>query len=297
MGFQIPRFAENFVEVVRSHAPTLVLKRTKCAPRFVSYGSALGIDEMCTSLQVNDRTVGVGAHPVGIDTERVREILRRPESIEAVERVRTELRGRKCVVSVERLDYVKGQLEKLDAFERLLEDHPELHGKVELVNIVTPAAPGIRIYRSVREDVDRAVGRINGRFGRLDWAPVRYFFRAVPFEDVLAYLANADVAWIAPLRDGLNLVAKEFVAAQTEVEKTGMLLLSEYAGAAVELHGALLTNPYHAAQMKNDLHRALTMDATERAERMRRLSEIVLHHDVRRWGEGFLDAVARSTEA
>ncbi|MBN1770502.1 MAG: glucosylglycerol-phosphate synthase [Deltaproteobacteria bacterium] len=292
IGFHIPRYVENFADVVRSRGPARTLARESCAPRFVTYGCALGVDVMTTALEVNGRRVGLGAHPVGIDVRRIRELLERPEARERMREIRTGLRGRRCVLSIARLDYVKGPLEKLAAFERLLERHPELHGEVELVKVVTPAAPGMETYRATSEKVDQAVGRINGRFGRIDWTPVRYFKRALPFDEVLAYYAVADVAWITPLRDGLNLVAKEYVAAKGVTDDHGVLVLSEFAGAAVELFGALLTNPYDTERMEEDLLRALTMSSEERRERTRRLFDIVRVHDIHRWGREFLRAVA-----
>jgi len=195
---------------------------------------------------------------------------------------------------VERLDYVKGPLQKLAAFERLLERHPEHAGKVSLVFVTTPPAPGMEVYEEVRVAVDEAVGRINGRFGSLTWTPIHYLFRALPFEEVIVYGAAADVAWITPLRDGLNLVAKEFVTAQTSVDGAGVLLLSEFAGAAVELHGALLTNPYDIEGMCEGLHEALRMPEPERRQRMARLAEIVAGYDVDDWSRDFLEALAAS---
>jgi trehalose-6-phosphate synthase len=201
------------------------------------------------------------------------------------------------IVSIERLDYVKGTLEKLQAFERLLEQHPEHIGKVTLLNVITPAAPGMEIYESLRVEVDRTVGRINGRFSTLNWVPVRYFYRSLPFEEVIAHYAACDVAWITPLRDGLNLVAKEFVATKRATGMSGVLILSEFAGAAVELHGALLTNPYDANAMTAALHHALTMGADERAYRTGRMAMIATEHDVTRWGDGFLAAVEAAAAA
>ena len=167
--------------------------------------------------------------------------------------------------------------------------------KVVLLNFVTPAAHGMEVYESLRVEVDQMVGRINGRFSTLDWTPIKYFYRSLPYEDVVAYYAVADIAWITPLRDGLNLVAKEYVATQGSVGGNGALVLSEFAGAAVELHGALLTNPYDAASMVQTLHFALTLAPDERTYRMSRLNAIVRTHDVRAWGDGFLHAVRDET--
>ncbi|MDQ1816956.1 glucosylglycerol-phosphate synthase [Massilia sp. CCM 9210] len=294
VGFHIPRYVENFVDAVRSFAPMEVLETVSCAPRFLTYGCALGVDKMATCIDVGGRQVGLGAHPVGTDAALVGELVASAEVQAGMAEIDAYLNGVTGIVSVERLDYVKGSLEKLQAFERLLEQHPEHAGRVTLLNIITPAAPGMEIYESLREEVDRTVGRINGRFSTLNWVPVRYFYRSLPFAEVVAHYGACDIAWITPLRDGLNLVAKEFVATKRAQGKSGVLILSEFAGAAVELHGALLTNPYDQASMTATLHQALTMGGDEAAYRTARMAAIVDEHDVTRWGDEFITAVARS---
>ncbi|WP_409268626.1 glucosylglycerol-phosphate synthase [Massilia sp. BHUDP2] len=294
VGFHIPRYVENFVDAVRSFAPVEVAGSVPCAPRFLTYGCALGVDRMMTAIEVGGRRVALGAHPVGTDVKLIRRLADSSEVQRQLAELDGLLEGRTGIVSIERLDYVKGSLEKLQAFERMLERHPELLGKVTLLNIVTPAASGMEIYDSLREELDRTVGRINGRFSTLDWVPVRYFYRSLPFEDVVAHYAACGIAWITPLRDGLNLVAKEYVATRHAVGRPGVLILSEFAGAAVELHGALLVNPYDANAMSETLYQALSMGADEVAYRAARLAMIVEEHDVTRWGEGFLTALARN---
>ncbi len=290
VGFHIPRYVENFVDVARTRMGAEVVGRVSCAPRFRTYGCAMGVDDMCHGLRYAGREVGLGAHPVGIDVSRIEATLKRPEVSEQVQTIREEFKDRKCILSVERLDYVKGPIEKLQAFQALLQDHPELHEKVVLVSICTPAAPGMEVYQRTRRQVDELVGQINGRFSTVSWTPIRYFYRSLPFEDVVAYYAAADVAWITPLRDGLNLVAKEFIAAQNAVSRNGVLVLSEFAGAAVELHGAVLTNPYDPQDMKETLFKALHLDELDRQLRRERLASIVAENDVSSWGEGFLAA-------
>ncbi|MEC5163353.1 MULTISPECIES: glucosylglycerol-phosphate synthase [unclassified Janthinobacterium] len=297
IGFHIPRYVENFVDAVRSFAPLEVLASVPCAPRFLTYGCALGVDKMTSAIEAGGRRVALGAHPVGTDVGLIAQQLRTPEVERKIAGIRDYLGGVTGVVSIERLDYVKGSLEKLQAFERLLEQYPEHAGKVTLLNVITPAAPGMEIYQALRVEVDRIVGRINGRFSTLEWVPVRYFYRSLPFEEVLAHYAACDIAWITPLRDGLNLVAKEFVATKQAIGQSGVLILSEFAGAAVELHGALLTNPYDAGAMTAALHQALTMGEDERAYRTARMAAIVAEHDITRWGDDFLDAVARGPHA
>jgi glucosylglycerol-phosphate synthase len=296
VGFHVPRYVENFVDVVKSHGPARILGRRACAPRYVTYGCALGVEEYTQGLEVGGRRVGLGAHPVGVDVARIARLLAKERTRERIAALAEEIGERACIFSAERLDYVKGPLEKLQAFESLLEQHPELHGHIVLVSVVTPAAEGMEVYEQTRAEVDRAVGRINGRFGRIDWTPVRYFFRALPFEELLAYYAVTDVAWITPLRDGLNLVAKEFVATQDALDRSGVLVLSEFAGAAVELLGAVLTNPYDTTSMRDSLYRALTLSAEDRADRMRRLGDIVRTYDLQDWGRSFLDAAVEASE-
>lgn len=296
IGFHIPRYAANFLDVLRSHVPTDVVDTLPCAPRFRVHGVALSIPRMPSLVRSGDRRMSLGAHPVGVNVHAVHEILADEAHRHAVQTISTQFKDIRLVLSVERLDYVKGPLQKLEAFERLLEDHPEHRDKVSLVFVTTPPAPGMEVYEEVREAVDEAVGRINGRFGSLVWTPVHYLFRALPFEEVVVYGAAADVAWITPLRDGLNLVAKEFVTAQTSVGGTGVLILSEFAGAAVELHGALLTNPYDIEGMSDGLHEALTMPEPERRQRMERMAEIVAGYDVDDWSRDFLEALAASRD-
>ena len=146
---------------------------------------------------------------------------------------------------------------------------------------------------SLQEKLNQVVGRVNGQYGRLDWTPIRYFLRSMPFEDVVAHYAACDIAWITPLRDGLNLVAKEYVAAKAASGTEGALILSEFAGAAVEMHGALLTNPFDETSMRNMLLHALSMGPEERHERLRRMQRIVEFNDVRRWGDEYLEALSR----
>ena len=294
VGFHIPRYVENFVDVVRTHTTVEVLERVPCAPRYLTYGCSLGVASMTASIRAGERTVELGAHPVGIDVDSIDSILQRPDVREKMREIRDQLAGRTCILSIERLDYVKGPIEKLQAFEKLLEDHPELHGEVVLVTVCTPPAPGMKIYRQIREKVDQAVGRINGRFAKLGWQPVHYFFRSLPFEEVVAHYAVSDVAWITPLRDGLNMVAKEYIAANHAESGDGVLVLSEFAGAAVELHGAILTNPYHTDSMAEHLYRALMLEPEDRRTRMDRLYDIVRANDVAGWAGEFLERAAHA---
>ena len=211
---------------------------------------------------------------------------------EKIREMKADLNGKKMIISAERLDYVKGPLEKIVAFEQFLEDYPEFHGEIELVNICTPPAEGMKIYDAIRLELEQAVGRINGKYGNMNWTPVRLFFRSVPFDEILVYYAAADIAWITPLRDGLNLVAKEYIAVQGEWEGAkGVLVLSEFAGAAVEFSYAILTNPYDPKSLKETLLQALLMSQEEKDMRMERLHEQVVHYDIDYWAAEFMEKV------
>ena len=291
IGFHIPRQVENFVDVARGVFPLKTLERQSCAPRFITYGCAVGLERMTTALDTGTRQVRLGAHPVGLDIDRVRSALEAPKIKELMGQLREEMKGVKLILSVERLDYTKGILEKLNAYERLLDDNPELLGKVTLVTVCVPAAREMTVYDELQTQIEQAVGRINGRFARIGWTPLQFFFRSLPFEEVSAWYAMADVMWITPLRDGLNLVAKEFVAAQGLLGGRGVLVLSEFAGAAAELKGALLTNPHDRADLAHTCYLALNLPKSEAQARLRELFDIVCFNDIRRWGEDFLAGV------
>lgn len=292
VGFHIPRQSENFVDVVRGVTPMKVIKRASCAPRFLTYGCAVGLEEMTTEIQVNDRRVRLGACPVGLDLQRVERAFDLPAVLEKRDYLVKEFDQVQMILSVERLDYTKGIVPKLEAFEKLLDQNPELIGNVSLVTICVPAAKEMKVYRKMQTQIEQIVGRINGRFGKIGWAPVQFFFRSFPFEELVAFYAAADVMWVTPLRDGLNLVAKEFVAAQGLSEGDGVLVLSEFTGAAAELRGNLLTNPHDPEDMIQTLLRALNMTQEEAENRLKEAFDVVKRNDIQQWSEDFMHAVA-----
>ena len=297
ISFHIPRYVENFVDVVKSHAPVNVLRRVNAAKQFLTYSCALGIDKMTKLIEVGDRTIRLGAQPVGVNMQNIQQILDQQKTQSRIELLRKRTQGKRIVLSVERLDYVKGPLEKIEAFGEFLDEHPEYHGRVELINICTPPSQGMKIYDRIQHELEQAVGRINGRYSTLEWTPIRFFFRSVPFEEVVSYYAVSDVAWITPLRDGLNLVAKEYIAVQGLQEQPfGALVISEFAGASVELPYAIRTNPYDSQDLKDSLLSALGLDASERSLRIKRMFEIVKHYDVQRWGQDFLEGLEKATQ-
>jgi len=290
ISFHIPRYVENFVDVLRSHAPIQVITKVNAAKQFLTYSCALGIDQMTKEIAVGNRHIRLGAQPVGVNVKNIQRILQQKETQQRIGTLKKRTNEKKIVLSVERLDYVKGPLEKIQAFGEFLEEYPEFHGKIELINICTPPSQGMRIYDKVQRELEQAVGEINGKYSNLEWTPIRFFFRSVPFEEVITYYAVADIAWITPLRDGLNLVAKEYVAVQGQKKDSdGALIISEFAGASVELPYAIRTNPYDPKSMKETLLQALSMDPNDRKLRIQRLYEIVSYYDIEHWGKDFLD--------
>jgi len=298
ISFHIPRYVENFVDVLRSHTPFKVLKKVNTAKQFLTYSCALGIEQMTKVIEVEGRQIRLGAQPVGVNVENISRILSQPKLKKRIDTTiaQKEKEGCKFILSVERLDYVKGPLEKVKAFGEFLAEYPEYREKVELINICTPPSQGMEVYNQIRQDLNQAVGEINGKYSTMNWTPIRYFYRALPFEEVVYYYGISDIAWITPLRDGLNLVAKEYVATQglSGQKKKGALIISEFAGCSVELQYALLTNPYDEKSMKESLLKALTVEEEEKEMRMSRLFEIVRHYDLNYWGKDFVNELEKA---
>lgn len=296
ISFHIPRYVENFIDVVRTHTPFKTVKRVGVAKQFLTYSSALGVEQMTKIIEVDGRQIRFGAQPVGVNYDHIERLLKSKEIKARIDEFQQHKAERqiKRIVSIERLDYVKGPLEKIRAFGDFLTMYPEYRGKVELINVCTPPSQGMTIYDQIRDEVNQAVGEINGKYATLDWTPIQYFFQTMPFEDVLVQYAVSDIAWITPLRDGLNLVAKEYVATQGLIAGNGVLILSEFAGASVELPYAVFTNPYDHKSMIESLLQALVMDEEEAAIRISRSQDQVQYYDIHYWGKDFVKELERS---
>ena len=214
--------------------------------------------------------------------------------IAAAERLRAELPGRELILGVDRLDYTKGIPLRLEAFRRALRNHPELQERVTLIQVVVPSRDDIPQYRELKTRIEQLVSEINGEFTRPGgWVPIHYVNRAVDRLDLIAYYRAARIALVTPLKDGMNLVAKEFCACS--VDDDGVLILSEFAGAAGQLQqGALLVNPYDLEGTANAIRQACIMEHSERRARMRRLRRAISRQDVFRWVNDFLEAAIAS---
>ncbi|MBX3219364.1 MAG: trehalose-phosphatase [Labilithrix sp.] len=236
------------------------------------------------------RETHVAAMPIGIIPDAFQEAPE-PTVLEEIDGLMRILGDAKLVLGVDRLDYTKGIPERLHAFGRMLEMFPEWRGKVSLVQISVPSRADVPLYAEQRATIEAIVGRLNGEFGEAAWVPVRYLYRSYGKQQLSQLYRAAAVGYVTPLRDGMNLVAKEYVAAQ-DPEEPGVLMLSQFAGAAVEMQDAVLTNPYHIDGMARDLDRSLRMRRDERKARHAKLLATVERSNAVTWAESFLDALA-----
>lgn len=236
------------------------------------------------------REIRVGAFPMGIDTASFEALAQSDEVLEQVVKLRSQARGQFLLLGIDRLDYTKGIIRRLLAVERLLEREPWLRGRLRLLQVAVPSRTKVDAYEQFRHQVDELVGRINGTYGSFDSLPIHYLYRSFNERKLTAMYRAADVMLVTPLRDGMNLVAKEFVAARTD--ESGVLLLSEFAGAASELGEALLVNPYDIDGMAQAIKQALVMPEEEKQLRMRALRQRVREANVHRWADGFVDTLS-----
>jgi len=237
-------------------------------------------------INLNDRIVHVDAFPMGINYELYHEAPTLPEVKEKAIMLRQKLGDKSIILSVDRLDYSKGILHRLSGFARFLENNPAYHEKVSLAMIVVPSRDNVGMYADLKMKIDQTIGEINGKYARLGWNPIYYFYRSFSFEELIAMYDIADIALVTPLRDGMNLVAKEYLA--TKRNNTGILILSEMAGAAIELQDAIIINPNDTDEIEKAILQALTMSDTEEKERLQKMQEKISTHTVKKWANDFV---------
>ena len=259
----------------------------------------LGLDSRMDRVEVGNRSVRLDALPIGIAPQEFTRLLDEDKTTRSrLADLKKRFEGRQVIAAVDRIDYTKGIPERLRTFRRLLRERPELRGRAVLIQVAVPSRELIPMYKELRQEVDELVGKINGEFSTPDWTPVVYIRRGLPRAELAALYAAADVALVTPLRDGLNLVAKEYVACQRG--GAGALVLSEFAGAAAEMGEAFLVNPYDEERTAEVIARALSLPEDERRERMSALHGRVVRNSVFAWGERFLanldEAVAARAE-
>ncbi len=246
----------------------------------------LGVDCELDEIDYNGRIVRVESFPMGINYDLHHDAILNPSIQKIAKQFREDFGGHKLVLSVDRLDYSKGILHRLKGFELFLENHPEFWGKVSLVMVVVPSRDHVEMYRDLKTSIDMMIGALNGRYSSLDWRPVYYFYRSFPFEELMALYHIAQIALVTPLRDGMNLVAKEYVAAKRD--DPGVLILSEMAGAAIELKDALIINPNEVKEIEGALFDALMMPEEEQTYRMGKMQKTIKAKNVKKWVSDFI---------
>lgn len=273
VGFQTPRDLENFLDCIRKLLPGVRRRKRRGGVR----------------CQHGDRTTDFGVFPIGIDAARFAKEAAADIITQRVAELKHDIASRQLVLGIDRLDYTKGIPDRLRAFHLALKNHPELERKVSLLQVLVPSRETVPEYQDLKGRVERLVTQINGEFTRPGWVPIQYLFRTLDWSELLAYYRAADVALITPLKDGMNLVAKEYCACQ--VENDGVLILSEFAGAAVQFkNDAILVNPYALDHVAGAIYDGVTRSQKQRRPAMRRLRNIVARQDVFWWVERFLDS-------
>jgi trehalose 6-phosphate synthase/phosphatase len=274
LGFHTHDYVHHFLNSVR---------------RILGYEHALG------QITFGNRVVRADTFPMGIDYRKFASAVRSPEVGKAIRRIREKVGDRKIILSIDRLDYTKGILPRIEVFDRFLDRNKKYRGKVTLILVAVPSRTLVEDYAALKRRLDELVGRINGKHGMIGWIPIWYLYRSVDFDALVALYRLADVALVTPVRDGMNLISKEFLA--TKTNRKGVLVLSEMAGAAHELGEALIVNPNNQDEVVRSLERALEMSEDEQIERNWSMQMRLKRYDVVRWGNDFLDRLSTVKKA
>jgi len=254
----------------------------------------LGVDSYFHSLQYQGRLVKADSFPIGIDYKKFEDEANEPETQSYVAEIKKNFENKKIIFSVDRLDYTKGLMDRLCAFDYFLEKYPEWQDKLVFILNVVPSRDEISTYTQRKRQMEEKIGTINGKYSSISWQPVIYRYNHLPFHELSALYQAADVALITPLRDGMNLVAKEYVASCTDQQ--GVLILSELAGAASELGEALLVNPTDTIEVSDAIHKALTMPPEEQRRRLALMQKRLAEYDVINWVSDFMDQLTNVKE-
>ncbi len=248
----------------------------------------LGIEQNFGKLAVDNRIINVDVFPMGIEYDKYAFPERHLDGVNIATKISNFLsKNRKLIISIDRLDYTKGIPQRLRAYREFLYENPEFHDRVTLMLIVVPSRSNVDQYQELKSEVDTLVGQIDGEFRSFRWSPIQYYYRPFDFADLCALYKSADIAMITPLRDGMNLVAKEFVASKEESKK-GVLILSEMAGAANELTDAILINPQDSNEMVAAIERAIVMPLEEQKDRLEKMQARLKKYDVKHWAKTFI---------
>lgn len=246
-------------------------------------------DGEVVNIQLSGREVRVGVFPISIDFDDFAKRASHPQVERKVDAIRSDLPSQKIILGVDRLDYTKGIPYRLRSFRNALERFPDLHCAVSFVQIIVPSRENIPKYSELKTEIEQLVGEINGKYTQSGWVPVLYLFRRLTQTELLAYYRASEIALITPLKDGMNVVAKEYCA--PTIDENGVLILSEFAGAAGQMKDdALLVNPYDIEGVADAIHQAFTMETGEKRRRMRNLRQGIKEQDIYAWVDGMLRA-------
>ena len=252
-------------------------------------GQMLGYNIDGGNFADKERTVKARSFPMGIDYKKFSECANEADVIAKVKEYQKEYKGKKIILSVDRLDYSKGIIQRLKGFDRFLEKNPAHRKKITLLELIVPSRVGVPQYQRLKKEIDEFSGKINGKYGTPFWMPVRYFYRSVDFTILCALYYSADIALITPRRDGMNLVAKEYVAVHQD--RPGVLILSEFAGAAQQLRESIIVNPNDINEIAQAIETALNMSVEEQEARMEAMQAVVRKTDVKQWAAQFINQV------
>lgn len=281
LGFHIPRYSQNFITCARALCDARASHRVAASDLLTQPGSVLHEPQLVTEVEFAGHRTFIDAIPLGINAPLIHQIRERVATRKRTTQIRAELAVETVILSVGRVDYTKGVVELLETFARLLDRRPELLGKVKLVLTCVPPASGIEVYEDIQRDIEQRVGAINGRYSTLAWVPILLFTQPFRFEELVAWYGAADICWITPLRDGLNLVAKEYIVAKGG--KAGVLVLSDFAGSVIELDEAIHCNPYSSRNMDAALDRALGTSFDEAARNSHLMFRRVCRNSIGHW--------------
>jgi len=251
----------------------------------------LGAPTTPNGIDWKGKFVTVGAFPIGIDPEKFVEGLEKPTVKDRIAVLKRKFEGVKIIVGVDRLDYIKGVPQKLHALEVFLTEHPEWVGKVVLVQVAVPSRQDVEEYQNLRAVVNELVGRINGKFGTVEFMPIHFLHQSVSFDELTALYAVSDVCLVSSTRDGMNLVSYEYIA--TQRQNHGVMILSEFTGAAQSLNGSLIINPWNTEEMANAIHDAVTMSPEQRQVNFKKLERYVFKYTSAWWGASFVAEMTR----
>lgn len=251
----------------------------------------LGVPTVPNGVEYEGRFVNVGPFPIGIEPEKFAAALRDPSVKDRIQSLVKRFDGVKVIVGVDRLDYIKGVPQKLHALEVFLSEHPEWIGKIVLVQVAVPSRGEVEEYQNLRTVVNELVGRINGKFSTVDFTPIHFMHQSVPFHELVALYAISDICMVTSTRDGMNLVSYEYVASQKD--RHGVLILSEFAGAAQSLAGSIVVNPWDTNDLADSIHKAVTMSPEHRYANYLKLAKYVNKYTSAWWGELFVTELTR----